>query len=393
MQREAIGVLNSGSSSIKFAVFGVEHEELRPGIKGHIEAIHASPHFIAKSNGHTVAEQFWGKRVELNHRDAIEHVLAFLRNNLSGVHLLGFGHRVVHGGTRYDQPVRVDRATLHELEKLIPLAPLHQPYNIAPIRLGLERLPNLPEVACFDTEFHCTIPELAQMFAIPGELHDAGVRRYGFHGLSYEYIAARLPCFDSRASSGKCVVLHLGNGASMCALHEGRSVATTMGFTAVDGLPMGTRCGTIDPGAIVYLIDHYGMDGRAIEKLLYHQSGLLGVSGISSDMRTLLASCDSRAKLAVDLFIYRISREVGSLAAALKGLDAIVFTGGIGENSSIIRHRVCSQVVWLGVELDPAANEAGGPRISSEHSRVNAWVIPTNEEFMIAQHTRRIVVQ
>lgn len=393
MQRDAIGVLNSGSASIKFAVFAVEDGELRTGIKGQIESIHASPHFIAKSNEHTVAEKFWGEGVQISHQDATEHVLAFLRSNLSRVHLLGIGHRVVHGGVSYDHPVRIDAGTLDQLEKLVPLAPLHQPYNIAPIRLGLERLPNMPQVACFDTEFHCTIPEITQMFAIPRELHDAGVRRYGFHGLSYEYVASRLPCFDSRASSGKCVALHLGNGASMCAMHEGRSVATTMGFTAVDGLPMGTRSGTIDPGALVYLMDHYGMDRRAIEQLIYHESGLLGVSGISSDMRTLLRSCDSRAKVAVDLFIYRISRELGSLAAALKGLDGIVFTGGIGENSSLIRHRVCSEAAWLGIELDEAANEAGGPRISAEHSRVNAWVIPTNEELMIAQHTRRIVMQ
>jgi acetate kinase len=391
MQREAIGVLNSGSSSIKFAVFGVEDGELRPTIKGQIEGIHICPHFIAKLNGHTTAEKFWGEGVRLSHADATEHVLAFLRNEVSGSHLLGVGHRVVHGGLTYDHPVRVDAATLNELEKLIPLAPLHQPYNIAPIRLGLERLPNLPQVACFDTEFHCTIPEIAQMFAIPTEFHTAGVRRYGFHGLSYEYVASRLPCFDSRASNGKCIALHLGNGASMCAMYEGRSVATTMGFTAVDGLPMGTRCGTIDPGAILYLMDRYGMDGRAIEKLIYDKSGLLGISGISSDMRTLVSSCDTRAEVAVDLFIYRVSRELGSLSAALKGLDAIVFTGGIGENSSLIRRRVCAEAAWLGIEVDTRANNAGGPRISTENSGVTAWVIPTNEELVIAQHTRRIV--
>jgi acetate kinase len=393
MQREAIGVLNSGSSSLKFAVFGVEDGRFRPGIKGQIQSIQTSPHFVATLNGRTIAEESWREGVTLSHADATEHVLAFLRDHLPDTRLVGIGHRVVHGGLSYDHPVRIDAATLSRLEELIPLAPLHQPYNIAPIRLGLERMPNLPQVACFDTEFHRTIPEMAQMFAIPIELHNAGVRRYGFHGLSYEYVASRLAGVDSRASSGKCVALHLGNGASMCAMQNGQSMATTMGFTAVDGLPMGTRSGTIDPGALVYLMEHYGMDGGAIEKLIYHQSGLLGVSGISSDMRALLRSRDSRAKLAVDLFTYRISREVGSLTAALKGLDAMVFTGGIGENSSYIRHRVCSEAAWLGVELDPAANEANGPRISTEHSRVAAWVIPTDEELMIAQHTRRIIMQ
>jgi acetate kinase len=391
MPREAIGVLNSGSASIKFALFEVESGELRAAIKGQIEGIYTSPHFIAKSNGHSAAEKFWGEGMKLSHGDATEHVLGFLRKELAGAHLLGIGHRVVHGGLNYDHPVLVDSQILSELEKLVPLAPLHQPYNIAPIRLGLERLANLPQVACFDTEFHCTIPEIAQTFAIPAELHNAGVRRYGFHGLSYEYIVSQLPSFDLRAAAGKSVVLHLGNGASMCAMHAGQSVATTMGFTAVDGLPMGTRCGTIDPGAIIYLMNQYGMTARTIEKLIYNQSGLLGVSGVSSDLRTLLRSCEPRAKLAVDLFVYRIGRELGSLAAALKGLDAIVFTGGIGENSSLIRERVCGEAAWLGVELDVAANNAGGPRISTAESAVTAWVIPTNEELMIAQHTRSIV--
>ena len=394
MWRKAIGVLNSGSSSIKFAVFGVVGDnELRLTIKGQIESIHDSPHFIAKSDGQTIAEKFWGEGTKLSHADATEHVLTFLRNKLSGVDLLAVGHRVVHGGLSYDHPVRVDAETLTHLENLIPLAPLHQPYNLAPIRLGLERVPNLIQVACFDTEFHRTIPEIAQMFAIPAELHRAGVRRYGFHGLSYEYIALQFSYFDSRASSGKCIVLHLGNGASMCAMDALRSVATTMGFTAVDGLPMGTRCGAIDPGVFVYLMDKYGMDARAIETLIYNYSGLLGVSGISSDMRTLITSREPTAKLAVDLFVYRIARELGSLTAALNGLDAIVFTGGIGENSPIIRERVCREAAWLGVELDLALNNAGGPRISTAQSLVNIWVIPTNEELMIARHTMRIALE
>jgi acetate kinase len=252
-------------------------------------------------------------------------------------------------------------------------------------------MPELPQVACFDTSFHRSNPDLAQRFALPAAFHDAGVRRYGFHGLSYEYIASVLPQFDPRAAAGRTVVLHLGNGSSMCALEAGRSVASTMGFTALEGLPMGTRCGSLDPGAILYLMDHHGMDARAIEKLLYSQSGLLGVSGISSDMRTLLAREDAKAKLAVDLYLYRIRRELGSLAAALGGIDAIVFTGGIGENAAAIRARICEDAAWLGVVLDPPANAAGGPRISAPAARVRAWSIATDEELMIARHTRRLV--
>jgi acetate kinase len=287
--------------------------------------------------------------------------------------------------------VRVEAAVLAKLERLVPLAPLHQPHNLAPIRSLLERSPQLPQVACFDTAMHRSNPPVAQMFALPAELTEAGVRRYGFHGLSYEYIASVLPQFDANAARGRTVVLHLGNGASMCALHAGRSVASTMGFTAVDGLPMGTRCGAIDPGVLLYLMNERGMDARALEKLIYKQSGLLGVSGVSSDMRALLESAEPRAKLAVELFVYRIGRELGSLAAALGGLDALVFTAGIGERAVPIRERVCRQAAWLGVELDAQANAKHGPRISSASSRVAAWVIPTNEELMIARHTREVL--
>jgi acetate kinase len=280
-----------------------------------------------------------------------------------------------------------------KLERLIPLAPLHQPHNLAPIRALLERSPELPQVACFDTAMHRSNPAVAQMFALPAELTESGVRRYGFHGLSYEYIASALPRFDTRAAQGRTVVLHLGNGASMCALQSGRSVASTMGFTAVDGLPMGTRSGALDPGVILYLMDERGMDARAVEKLVYQQSGLLGVSGVSSDMRELLESDAPRARLAVDLFVYRIGRELGSLAAALGGLDAVVFTAGIGERAAPIRERVCRQAAWLGIELDAQANGAHGPRISTASSRVAAWVIPTNEELMIARHTRELLAK
>jgi acetate kinase len=266
------------------------------------------------------------------------------------------------------------------------LAPLHQPHNLAAIRAVLERMPEVPQVACFDTAFHRTAPDIAQLFALPPRFAEAGIRRYGFHGLSYEFIASQLPALDPRAASGRTVVFHLGNGASMCALRAGRSVATTMGFTAVDGLPMGTRSGALDPGVLLFLMDEMRLGPRDIERLLYHESGLLGVSGISSDVRDLLASREPAAALALDLFVYRAARELGSLSAALGGLDAIVFTAGIGENSAEIRERICREAAWLGVELDSEANARNGPRISSADSRVSAYVVPTDEESMIARH-------
>jgi len=392
MMRDAIAVLNAGSSSIKFSLFAQAGDDLALTVRGQTESIHTAPRFIAKSaSGETISTHAWDDGTKLGHAGALDYIVAFARDRLDGMSLKGVGHRVVHGGMAYSKPVRVDRKVLQDLEQFVPLAPLHQPHNLTPIRLMLERRPELPQVACFDTAFHRAQPELAQMFALPRELHDAGVRRYGFHGLSYEYIASRLPQLDARAAEGRTVVLHLGNGASMCALSGGRSVASTMGFTAVDGLPMGTRCGALDPGVILYLMDQRGMDARSIENLIYNQSGLLGVSGVSSDMRTLLDSAEPRAGLAVDLYVYRIARELGSLAAALGGLDALVFTGGIGENSAQIRERVCRDATWLGVVVDEAANRNGGPRISTAASATAAWVLPTNEELMIARHTRRVL--
>ena len=389
---DAIAVLNAGSSSIKFSLFVAHSDDLELHVRGQIEGVTAAPHFIAKRRNGTIAtEKSWPEGTDLGHDDALDHVLAFLRAELVDDRLVGVGHRVVHGGPDYAQPLVVDATVAAALEKLIPLAPLHQPHNVAPIRRLLERAPDVPQVACFDTAFHRTNPELAQRFALAEEFYEAGVRRYGFHGLSYEYIASVLAQFDARTASGRTVVLHLGNGASMCAMEAGRSVASTMGFTAVDGLMMGTRSGSLDPGVLLYLIDHRGMDARAVQNLLYNQSGLLGVSAISSDMRTLLASSDPRARLAIDLYCYRIRRELGSLAAALGGLDAIVFTGGIGENSTVIRERVCRDAAWLGIELDPASNAAGGPCISRPRARTSAWSIPTNEELMIAKHTRRLL--
>jgi acetate kinase len=389
---DAIAVVNAGSSSLKFSLFVMRAGDLALEVRGEIEDLYMAPRFVAKDPaGRTVAERSWGGGAKLGHDGALEHLRGFLRDRLADDRLVGVGHRVVHGGLEYAEPVRVDARVLAALERLIPLAPLHQPHNLSPIAALLERAPELPQIACFDTSVHRTNPDLAQRYALPEELHGAGVRRYGFHGLSYEYIASALPRVDAAAAAGKTIALHLGNGSSMCAMESGRSVASTMGFTAVDGLPMGTRCGAIDPGVILYLMEVRRLDIRAMERLIYNESGLLGMSGISSDMRALLASADPRARLAIDVYVYRIGRELGSLAAALGGLDAVVFTAGIGENAASIRERVCRDGAWLGIALDPAANAAGGPRISAPGSRVSAWVIPTDEELMIGRHTRRLL--
>ncbi|MFZ1640945.1 MAG: acetate/propionate family kinase [Candidatus Contendobacter sp.] len=389
---DAILVVNAGSSSIKFSVFLERDEGLDLLLGGQIESLYTAPRFKAKdAAGAVVGERQWAQGETLGHDGAITYLAGFLRERLGEHRLAAVGHRVVHGGLDYATPVRLSAEIVGRLERFIPLAPLHQPHNLKPIRLLLANRPELPQVACFDTAFHRNQPEVAQAFALPSEITERGVRRYGFHGLSYEYIASVLPQVDPRAAQGRTVVLHLGNGASLCAIHAGKSVASTMGFTAVDGLPMGTRSGNLDPGVVLYLMDELKMDARAIEKLLYQQSGLLGVSGVSSDMRTLLASDQPRAKFAVELFVYRIGRELGSLTAALGGLDALVFTAGIGEHAAPIRERVCQAAAWLGVELDPTANAAGGPCISTAASRIPAWVIPTNEELMIARHTWALV--
>lgn len=391
---DAIVVLNAGSSSIKFSHFVDHGDSLELDLRGQIEGLYTRARFVAKGpDGGVRAEKTWDEGAQLGHVEALDYLVAFLQAAVADCRLVGIGHRVVHGGLEFSHPVRVDRDVIQVLERFVPLAPLHQPHNLAPIRMLLERAPDLPQVACFDTAFHRTNPDLAQRFALPVELHDSGVRRYGFHGLSYEYIASVLPDIDAGAAKGRCVALHLGNGASMCALKDGKSVTSTMGFTAVDGLPMGTRCGAMDPGVIPYLMTQRGMDARAVERLIYSQSGLLGVSGLSSDMRTLLDSDAPRARLAIDLYVYRIGRELGSLAAALGGLDAIVFTAGIGENAPPIRERVLEGARWLGVELSRSANAAGGPRISAEDSKLSAWVVPTNEELMIARHTRALLAE
>jgi acetate kinase len=390
---DLIIVLNAGSSSLKFTFYSAHGE--RPGVlyDGQIEGILTETRFKVKDGkGKVVEEKTWPPGSPLDHEGAIDALFAWRREVLNrSDRIVAVGHRVVHGGLEYTKPTVVNDHILQDLEKFVPLAPLHQPHNLAPIRVIAKRNPGIPQVACFDTSFHTVIPAVAQAFALPRKYTEQGVRRYGFHGLSYEYIASVLPGFDPDAAKGRTVVAHLGNGASMCAMQGLKSTACTLGFTAVEGLMMGTRCGTLDPGVMLYLMDECGMNTRDLEKLIYKESGLLGVSGISSDMRTLLESADPRAAEAVELFVYRITRELGSLAAALGGLDALVFTGGIGENAAAIRERVCRAAKWLGLEFEEKANAGGGPRISREGSRVRAWVIPTDEELMIALHTRRTI--
>jgi acetate kinase len=389
---DSIAVLNAGSSSLKFSLFDAFTDRLDLRVRGQIDGLLSAARFVAAGpSGERIASHAWPAEARLDHDGALDYLIDYLRGEFGTSNLAGVGHRVVHGGLTHSQPVRVDAAVLEALEGLVPLAPLHQPHNLSPIRRWLDLDPDLPQIACFDTAFHRTNPDLAQMFGLPYEMYENGIRRYGFHGLSYEYIASTLGQYDERAARGRTVVLHLGNGASMCALSAGRSVATTMGFTAIDGLVMGTRTGNLDPGVVLYLMDQRDMDARAIERLLYRESGLLGVSGISSDMRELRASDDPRARLAIELFCYRIRRELGSLVAALGGLDAIVFTAGIGENAASIRARVLSDAGWLGVKLDEAANAAGGPLLTQPGSRPCGLVIPTNEELMIAQHAQRLL--
>ncbi len=390
---DVILVLNAGSSSIKFRAFSVASGEPELVAYGQAEGLYTAARFTAAdAGGANIGEMTWDEGAGIGHQGAIEYIGEFLRSHRrEGNRLVAVGHRVVHGGLEFTEPVLATPAVVDKLDKLTPLAPLHQPHNLAPIRILARTQPELPQVACFDTAFHRGQPEVAQAYALPASITGRGVRRYGFHGLSYEYIAGVLPGFAPDAASGATVVAHLGNGSSMCAIVAGKSVAGTMGFTAVDGLPMGTRCGNLDPGVVLYLMDELKMDARAIENLIYKQSGLLGVSGISSDMRALLASDDPHARFAVDLFVYRLGRELGSLAAAMHGIDALVFTAGIGERSAVIRERVCREAGWLGVQLDPAANAAGGPRISTPASRVSAWVVPTNEELMIARHTLKAI--
>lgn len=390
MSDPAILVVNAGSSSIKYAACRSD-DSADPVIlgKGQIEGLGTRPRFVGRNErGEVLGENEWPAD-GFGHAQAMGFLIDWLEHNEADIHVVAAGHRVVHGGLLYSGPVRLTEAVLAELRQFEPLAPLHQPHNLAAIRALAEQFPDLPQVGCFDTAFHRTMPEVAQIFAIPYAMTKHGIRRYGFHGLSYEYIARRLPEFVPDAS--RVVVAHLGNGVSMCAIRDGRSIESSMGFTAVDGLPMGTRTGTLDPGLLLYLIQSLGWDAGRIEKLLYKDSGLLGVSGISNDMRALLASNEEGARRAIDLFCYSIARQLGALAAVLGGIDAFVFTAGIGENAAPIREDVLRRAEWLGLRLDAAANRAGGPRLTTADSPVSAWVIPTNEEKMIAIHTRELL--
>ena len=381
-------VLNAGSSSLKFSVYQIGGPEpWRLEVRGQIEGIGTAPRFSAKDGaGGKIDDQ----RLDAAVRDAssaLGFLAGWLRSRYQGVRVLGVGHRVVHGGPKHAAPVRVTPQVLADLRTLVPLAPLHQPYNLAAIDAVSERLPAVPQVACFDTSFHRGHEAVAEVVPLPAEIRELGVQRYGFHGLSYEYIASVLPRTAPEIAPGRVIVAHLGSGASLCALKGGRSIDSTFGFTALDGLCMGTRPGSLDPGVVLYLFQSRGLSAKDVEAILYKKSGLLALSGISNDMRDLLESHEPDAKLAVDYFVYRAAKEIGALAAVLQGIDGLVFTAGIGENSAVIRERICDASSWLGVELDRQANARNEPRISARQSRVSVLVVPTNEELMIARHT------
>jgi acetate kinase len=381
-------IVNAGSSSLKFAVFRrPSGDAWRIEVRGQIEGIGTKPQFSAKNtDNQSIADRQLDGSIK-DGRTALGFVADWLRERYGGAHVCGVGHRVVHGGARYTRPTIVTPEVLEDLRGLIPLAPLHQPYNLAAIEAVWERLPGVPQVACFDTSFHRGQPAVAEIVPLPREIRDRGVQRYGFHGLSYEYIASVLPSVAPEIAGGRVIVAHLGSGASMCAMKDGKSLDSTLGFTALDGLCMGTRPGAVDSGVILYLFQELGLSPKDVETILYKKSGLLGISGISNDMRALLASSEAEARLAVDYFVYQAAKQIGALAAVLGGVDGLVFTAGIGENSPEIRQRICEASAWLGIDVDKNANARKGPRISSDASRVSAWVIPTNEELMIARHT------
>jgi acetate kinase len=383
-------VLNAGSSSLKFCVFQRPvGQAWRVEARGQIEGIGTSPRLSGKDpNGESLANQEVAGR---DGHEAINALAVWLGSKYGGSRVVGVGHRVVHGGARFAGPTILNPKVLTELRELIPLAPLHQPHNLAAIEAVSERLPNVPQVACFDTSFHRGQPAVAELIPLPRDLRQAGLQRYGFHGLSYEYIASVLPQVAPTIANGRVIVAHLGSGASLCALRAGKSIDCTLGFTPLDGLCMGTRPGTLDPGLVLHLFQGLKLSVKEVETLLYKKSGLLGISGISSDMRDLLGRAEPEARLAVDYFVYRAAKEIGALAAVLRGVDALVFTAGIGENSPEIRQRICEASAWLGIELDTQANASKGPRISAVQSKVSAWVVPTDEELMIARHTASLL--
>jgi acetate kinase len=388
-----IFVVNAGSSSIKFQLFAVDAgEQLERHMKGQIDGIGSRPRLAAKDrDGRSLIDRTWPASDVKDVPAALDKVIVFLRDFSRGELPIAVGHRVVHGGPDFSSPIIIDDAVLRRLEQLTPLAPLHQPNNLAPIRLLLERQPKLPQVACFDTAFHRSHPEVADRYAIPESFFLEGIRRYGFHGLSYEYVADRLRTVAPNIASKRVIIAHLGSGASMCAISAGRSVESTMGFTALDGLPMGTRCGQLDPGVVLYLMSEKQLSADAITELLYAKCGLKGLSGISNDVRELLASSDPRAKLALEYLSYKIALFTGMLAAAMNGVDGFVFTGGIGENAPGVRDAVARRLTWMGLELDPDGNAKSNGCISRPRSPVACYVIPTDEELMIARHTLQIV--
>lgn len=389
----AVLTINAGSSSIKFALFdGTSADQISAISRGQIEGIGTAPHFRARDAADTVlAEQRWPQGAQLIHETLLDHLLGWVEQHLGQESLAGVGHRIVHGGASHYRPEFITPELLTQLAALTPLAPLHQPHNLAAVRAITAMRPRLSQIACFDTGFHHDMSAVATQLALPRAYQSEGVRRYGFHGLSYEFIARRLREVAPRLATGRVIAAHLGNGASLCAMRNGQSVDTTMGFTTLDGLMMGTRCGSIDPGAVLYLIQQRGIAGAEVEDLLYHRSGLVGVSGISNDMRTLLRSVDPRAREAIELFVFRIARETGALVSTLGGLDGFVFTAGIGEHAPEIRTAVCRRLAWLGVVLDDDANAHPNGRISALNSRVEVWAIPTDEEAMIAHHTMQTI--
>ncbi|GAB5469850.1 MAG: acetate kinase [Rhodospirillales bacterium] len=391
MSEPSLLVINAGSSSLKFSIYGdLERPQPLRRLEGQIEGIGRAPQLEASdAEGRKLVERALDPAAD--EADLLDELLRWLAAAPEAGDLIAVGHRVVFGGQARSAPAVIDAALVAELEGLIPLMPLHLPKSLEPIKTLSARDPDLAQVACFDTAFHATQPRIARLFGLPRALAEEGVLRYGFHGLSYEFIASVLPHYDGLAASGRTIVAHLGSGASLCALQGGRSVATSMGFSALDGLIMGTRPGLLDPGVLLYLLRQKGMSADELETLLYKESGLLGLSGISNDMRDLLASDVPEAAEAVALFCYRCAREIGSLAAALGGLDALVFTAGVGERAVAIRERIMEQCAWLGLAVDQVANAAGGPRLSRPESQVSAWVIPTDEDLMIASHTRDLL--
>ena len=385
--------LNAGSSSVKFALYEAAPAEPELLAKGQVEGIGTAPRFLARDTaGELLSESYWeAAGGGEGHNLAFQQIARWMEDFMGERRLMAVGHRVAHGGERYREPAIIDQDVLRELDRLVPLVPLHQPHNLAAIRAVARSNPELPQVACFDTAFHRGRPAVSERLGLPYELQEEGVRRYGFHGISYEYIVSRLQQLAPSQADGKLVVAHLGSGSSMCAIREGKSVETTMSFSSLDGLPMGTRCGSLDPGVLLYLMRRDRLGVEALEELLYKRSGLLGISGVSNDMRALRASDDPRAADAIDYFVYRIGQELGALTASLGGLDALVFTAGVGENDPALREQVCRDAAWLGMEIDERANDNGSLKISVGDSVPAVWAIPTDEESMIAMHTLRLV--